>query len=136
MAEVTIGERIRELRKCAVLAQYDLAVVAGVGVHAIRQLEQGWRQIASIATLACLARVLGVDLAELLGRPSVAPAGGESWVSVVAIRDALASVDDLLGELDDVDAPDLTELGRVVRYCFGLYWAGRYGQLAALLPAC
>ncbi|HKR52205.1 MAG TPA: transcriptional regulator, partial [Pseudonocardiaceae bacterium] len=52
---------------------------------------------------------------------------------MVAIRDALTSVDDLRGELDD-GAPGLTELARAVTYAFGLYWAGRYGSLAALLP--
>ncbi len=51
-----------------------------------------------------------------------------------AIRDALTSVDDLLGELDGADAPDLTEFSRAVTYAFGLYWAGRYGPLAAMLP--
>jgi transcriptional regulator with XRE-family HTH domain len=72
MAELTIGEGIRELRKRAALTQYDLAVAAEVSVHTIRQLEQGRRQTASIATLVRLARALGVDLAELLGRPSAA----------------------------------------------------------------
>jgi hypothetical protein len=43
-------------------------------------------------------------------------------------------VDDLLGELDDVDAPDLTELGRAVSCAWGLFYAGRYGPLAAMLP--
>ena len=132
MDESTIGERIRELRQ-GIFTQHDLAVAADVSVHTIRQLEQGRRQTASIATLARLARALGVDVGELLGRPPTALAAGESQ-RVVAIRDALASVDDLLGELDDVDAPDLTELARGVTYAFGLYWAGRYGQLAALLP--
>jgi transcriptional regulator with XRE-family HTH domain len=103
-------------------------------VDVIRKLEQGRRHTASIATLARIARVLGVDLGELLGRPHPALAAGEHQARVVAIRDALTSVDDLLGELDDADAPDLTELGRAVTYSWGLYWAGRYGPLAAMLP--
>jgi hypothetical protein len=41
---------------------------------------------------------------------------------VVAIRDALTSVDDLLGELDDVDAPDLTELARALPYSALARW--------------
>jgi transcriptional regulator with XRE-family HTH domain len=131
--EPTIGGRIRELRG-GIFTQHDLAAAADVSVHTIRQLEQGRRQTASIATLARLARALGVDVGELLGRPPAVPAAGESQARVVAIREALASVDDILGELDDVDAPDLTGLARGVTYAFGLYWAGRYGQLAALLP--
>ncbi|MGH3798675.1 MAG: helix-turn-helix domain-containing protein [Pseudonocardiaceae bacterium] len=111
-----------------------LAVAADVSVDVIRKLEQGRRHTASIATLARIARVLGVGLADLLGpsRPVLAVSGGQD--GVVAIRDALTSVDDLLGELDDADAPDLTEFSRAVTYAFGLYWAGRYGPLTAMLP--
>ncbi|MGH3914887.1 MAG: helix-turn-helix domain-containing protein [Pseudonocardiaceae bacterium] len=133
MAEPTIGERIRELRHPR-YTQVDLAVAADVSVDVIRKLEQGRRHTASIVTLARIARALGVDLSDLL-RPSlpVLAASGDQD-GVVAIRDALTSVDDLLGELDDADAPDLTEFSRAVTYAFGLYWAGRYGPLTALLP--
>ena len=51
-----------------------------------------------------------------------------------AIRDALTSVDDIVGELDGVDLPDLTELGRAVTYAWGTFWSGRYTTLAAILP--
>ncbi len=133
MAELTIGERIRELRR-GIFTQHDLAATADVSVEVIRKLEQGRRMTASIGTLQRLARVLDVDVAELLGpsRPALAASGDQA--RVVAIRDALTSVDDLLGELDDADAPDLTELARAVTYAFGLYWSGRYGPLAAMLP--
>lgn len=129
----TIGERLRELRR-GILTQHDLAAAADVSVDVIRKLEQGRRHTASIATLARIARALNVDLAELLGPARLPPAAGQGQGPVEAIRDALTSVDDLLGELDDADAPDLTELARGVTYAFGLYWAGRYGPLTALLP--
>ncbi|MGH4008826.1 MAG: helix-turn-helix domain-containing protein [Pseudonocardiaceae bacterium] len=131
MVEPTIGERIRELRR-GVMTQHDLAAAADVSVDVIRKLEQGRRHTASIATLARIAAALGVDLPALLApsRPALTASGDQD--RVVAIRDALTSVDGLLGELDD--APDLIELSRAVTYAFGLYWAGRYGQLAALLP--
>jgi transcriptional regulator with XRE-family HTH domain len=128
-----IGERIRELRR-GVYSQIDLATAADVSVDVIRKLEQGRRQTASIGTLQRIARVLDVDVAELLGRSRPVPSGGDDQARVWAIRDALTSVDDLLGELDDVDAPDLTELDRSARYAWGAYWAGRYGLLAAMLP--
>jgi hypothetical protein len=64
----------------------------------------------------------------------VTPATGADQPQVIAIRDALTSVDDLLGELDGADAPDLAELSRSVTYAWGAYWAGRYGALVALLP--
>jgi hypothetical protein len=77
---------------------------------------------------------LDVDLAALLGpsRPALVTEAGQ--VRVSAIRDALTSVDHLLGELDGADAPDLTELNRAVTYAWGAYWAGRYGPLVAILP--
>ena len=133
MATLVIGERIRELRR-GVYSQIDLATAADVSVDVIRKLEQGRRQTASIGTLQRIARVLDVDVAELLGRSRPVPSGGDDQARVWAIRDALTSVDDLLGELDDADAPDLTGLDRSVSYAWGAYWAGRYGLLAAMLP--
>ncbi|MGH3923904.1 MAG: helix-turn-helix domain-containing protein, partial [Pseudonocardiaceae bacterium] len=99
MAEPMIGERIRELRKIVGLTQNDLAAAADTSVDVIRKLEQGRRHTASIATLARLASALGVDLAALLGpsRPVLTASGDQD--RVVAIRDALTSVDGLLGEL-------------------------------------
>lgn len=133
MAEPTIGERLRDLRR-PLYTQLDLAVAADVSVDVIRKLEQGRRLTASIGTLQRLARVLGVDVAALLGHcQPVTPGGaGQAWVG--AIRDALTPVDDLLGELADADAPELTELGRAVTYAWGSFWAGRYEPVALMLP--
>jgi transcriptional regulator with XRE-family HTH domain len=50
MAELTIGERIRELRR-GIFTQHDLAAAADVSVDVIRKLEQGRRLTASIGTL-------------------------------------------------------------------------------------
>ncbi|MGH3898084.1 MAG: helix-turn-helix domain-containing protein [Pseudonocardiaceae bacterium] len=105
-------ERIRDLRRGTYI-QHDLAAAAGVSVDVIRNLEQDRRHTASIATVARIARVLDVDIADLLdSRPALST--GEDWARISFIRDALTSVDDLLGELDDADAPDLTELDRAV----------------------
>ncbi|MGH4021504.1 MAG: helix-turn-helix domain-containing protein [Pseudonocardiaceae bacterium] len=128
-----IGERIRELRR-GVYSQVDLATAADVSVDVIRKLEQGRRQTASIGTLQRIARVLDVDIVDLLGRSRPVPSGGDDRVRMLAIRDALTSVDDLLGELDDIDAPDRGELDRSVTYAWGAFWSGRYGVLAAMLP--
>ncbi|HEX2299866.1 MAG TPA: helix-turn-helix transcriptional regulator, partial [Pseudonocardiaceae bacterium] len=128
-----IGERIRELRR-PTYTQIDLAVAAEVSVDVIRKLEQGRRHTASIATLARIARALGVDVAALLGTPRATSTASDQQDQVIAIRDALTSVDELLGELDDATAPGLTEFSRTVTYAFGLYWAGRYVPLTALLP--
>ncbi|MGH3872324.1 MAG: helix-turn-helix domain-containing protein [Pseudonocardiaceae bacterium] len=133
MSEWTIGDRIRELRR-SVYTQVDLAVAADVSVDVIRKLEQRRRRTASIGTLQRIARALDVDVAELLGRSRPVPSGEGEQARVWVIRDALTSVDDLLGELDDVDAPDLTELGRSLTYGWGAFWSGRYGLLSSMLP--
>ncbi|MGH4006740.1 MAG: helix-turn-helix domain-containing protein [Pseudonocardiaceae bacterium] len=133
MDEWTIGERIRELRR-DIFTQHDLAAAADVSVHTIRQLEQGRRHTASLATLARLARMLGVELAELLGPSHPPGAASENENRVAAIRDVLTGVDELLGEVDDADAPDLTELARAVTYSWGHFYSGRFVPLAALLP--
>jgi transcriptional regulator with XRE-family HTH domain len=133
MAESTIGERIRALRT-PTYTQDDLAAAAGVSVDVIRKLEQGRRHTASIGTLQRIARALDVTIVELLGPSRPASATSAAQAQVSTIRNALTSVDDLLGELDGADAPNLTELSRAVTYAWGLYWAGRYGPLAAMSP--
>lgn len=120
-AESTIGERIRRLRKAALMTQDDLAAAAGVSTDLIRELEQGRRHTASIGSLSRIARALGVDIAALLGSARSAYSAGHDQGRILAIRDALTSVDDILGELNGVDAPDLTELGRAVTYAWGTF---------------
>ncbi|MGH3941051.1 MAG: helix-turn-helix domain-containing protein [Pseudonocardiaceae bacterium] len=132
MVEPTIGERIRELRR-SIYTQVELAVAADVSVDVIRKLEQGRRLTASIGTLQRIARALDVGVADLLGRSDPAPAE-EGQAGLSAIRDALTSIDDLLGAVDDVDVPPVEVLARSVTYGWGAYWAGRYELLAALLP--
>lgn len=58
-------------------------------------------------------------MAELLRPTRSAPSTGEHQARIWAIRDALTGVDDLLGELDDVDSPDLTEFGPQRRLLLG-----------------
>ncbi|MGQ0776277.1 MAG: helix-turn-helix domain-containing protein [Pseudonocardiales bacterium] len=133
MVEPTIGERLRELRRPA-YTQVDLAVAADVSVDVIRKLEQGRRLTASIGTLRRITRVLGVEVAALLGRCQPVSPGGEGHAWVCPIRDALTPIDDLLDELDDANPPDLTELSRSVTYALGAFWAGHYEPVALLLP--
>ncbi|MGH3931027.1 MAG: helix-turn-helix domain-containing protein [Pseudonocardiaceae bacterium] len=134
IVEPTIGECIRELRRPR-YTQVDLAVAANVSVDVIRKLEQGRRLTASIGTLQRIARVLGVDVAALLGRARPAATGQtQEQAQVGAIRDALTSIDDLIGGVDGEDVPTVAMLGRSVTYGWGAYWGGRYGLLAAMLP--
>ncbi|MGH3942946.1 MAG: helix-turn-helix domain-containing protein [Pseudonocardiaceae bacterium] len=132
MTEPTIGERIRELRR-PLYTQVDLAVAADVSVDVIRKLEQGRRLTASITTLQRIARVLGVGVADLLGRARPA-AAGQGQARVEAIRDALTPIDDLIGAFDGGEVPTVAMFARSVTYGWGTHWGGRYGLLAAMLP--
>lgn len=133
-AESTIGERIRRLRTGALMTQDDLAAAAGVSTDLIRKLEQGRRHTCSIGSVHRIARALGVDVGDLLGRarPQRSTDGGQALV--LPIRDALTPIDDLTGLIDDTGVPTVAELGRSVTYGWGAYWGGRYGLLAAMLP--
>jgi transcriptional regulator with XRE-family HTH domain len=66
--EPSIGERIKRLRHGVVMTQDDLAAAAGVSTDLIRKLEQGRRHTASLVSLYRIARALGVEVGELLGR--------------------------------------------------------------------
>ncbi len=132
MNDETIGERIRRFRGKA-LTQRELAERSGVSLALIRALEQGARTGASIASLQKIARALDVDIADLVGKrygiPSDDPDAG-----VVAIRQALTSVDDLIDDSDTERAVTVDEARRSVDYAWGAYWNGRYETLTAILP--
>jgi transcriptional regulator with XRE-family HTH domain len=130
----SIGERIRSLRG-KLLTQRQLADAAQVSVDLIRKLEQGQRHTASIGSLQRIARALDVDIVVLLGTPTSLPPGGPNS-GVVAIRNALTAVDDLLCEVTSHGEPStLDEAWRVVQYAWGSYWSGRLELLGKLLPS-
>jgi len=127
----TIGERIKRLRNGVLMTQDDLAAAAGVSTDLIRKLEQGRRHTASIGRLHRIAAALDVDLGELLGRdnmPDAAPNAG-----VVALRQAVADVTDLLGDVEG-EPLSLRDAERSVTYLWGAYWSGKYEQLTELIP--
>jgi transcriptional regulator with XRE-family HTH domain len=129
--ESAIGEHLKRLRHDAVMTQDDLAAAAGVSTDLIRKLEQGRRHTASIGSLHRIAAALDVDLGELLGRknmPNAAPHAG-----VIALRQAVADVADLLGDVEG-EPLSLRDAERSVTYLWGAYWSGKYEQLTELIP--
>ncbi|MGH3481496.1 MAG: helix-turn-helix domain-containing protein [Nocardioidaceae bacterium] len=130
-AEPTIGERIRRLRNEALMTQDDLAAAAGVSTDLIRKLEQGRRHTASIGSLHRIAAALDVDLGELLGRENIPDAAPDA--GVVALRQAIADVADLLGDVEG-EPLSLRDAERSVTYLWGAYWSGKYDQLTGLIP--
>jgi len=129
--ESSIGERIKRLRTGAWMTQDDLAAAAGVSTDLIRKLEQGRRHTASIGSLHRIAVALDVDLGELLGRDSMPDAAPDA--GVVALRQAVADVTDLLGAVDG-EPLSLRDAERSVTYLWGTYWSGKWVQLTGLIP--
>jgi len=128
-----IGARIQHFRH-GLLTQQELADRSGVSVSLIRKLEQGLKHTTTITNLHSIARALDVDIVALLAKPTTMPSADPNS-GIVAIRDALTAVDDLLDDVTEHDDPaDLAEAHRVVQYAWGSYWAGRLDLLTSLLP--
>lgn len=132
-----IGEQLKRLRSERGLSQAELAERADLSVDVVAKLEQGARQTARMTTLARLAHGLDVDLGELLDRRPRMDRRGAGAGSLLAVRDALLSPDELPGidRADDTGAATpAAQLNRAVRTCWEHYFAGRFGSLAAILP--
>ncbi|MBB5156116.1 helix-turn-helix domain-containing protein [Saccharopolyspora phatthalungensis] len=87
MSGQSLGDRIRQLRG-DLYTQRALADRAQISVEVVRNLEQGKRNTASVATLHKLARALDVTLAELLV-PATIPEHDQDE-SVTALRHAVS----------------------------------------------
>ena len=131
--EETIGERIRRFRGRA-LTQRELAEAAELSEDLISKLERNVKTSASIASLRKIARALDIDIAELVGKRSGMPSG-DSTAGVLAIRQALSPVNDLIDDIDEAEPLTLEQAQREVTYAWGSYWSGRYENLATLLPS-
>lgn len=135
VANTSIGARLRQLRRDAMLTQEELAERAGVSRDLVAKLEQGTRQSARLISLVRLADALDVGLSELLGKRAHLD-GKRDDASVLAIRDVLLSPSLLPGlEPDDAEPTALAELKGAVAAAGRAYWAGKFAELAAALPA-
>jgi transcriptional regulator with XRE-family HTH domain len=134
--EPGIGDRIARLRVRRKLTQERLADLAGVSVDVVRKLEQGRRQTARLSTLNALARALDVEPSVLVGQPTTFEArdDGDS-PSVLALRQAVSPVTELLGEdADPEDPPTIGALRASLRSTEGIRREGRMGEIGVLLP--
>lgn len=129
-----LGARVEWKRERAGMERIDLAIKADVSVHTVKSLELG-RRIPTVPLLQRIARALDTTVAWLLSKPSSLPSADPAAEGVVAIRRVLTPVDDDLDEvLDPVEPLTLDKAVQTSAYLWGCYWAGRYEQLARLLP--
>ena len=131
----SIGSRLSQARAERGLTQEELAARAGISAKMVSLIERG-KRTPGIPTVYALAGALGVQPSRLLDRHDRL-ASGDREQGIAAVRNALLTLGDLPGlDLgDDGPALPLAELERAVDAGWGLYWKGRLGDLAALLPS-
>ena len=132
--DISIGVRLKTLRRDRGMTQAELAELARVSVALVQKLEQGRRGSARTATLIALANALDVELSDFLGkRPRL---GRDDDARVLALRDALLAPE-LLVDVEPGPSGEPTpvnDLRGLVGTAWGDYWAGRFTRLAATLP--
>lgn len=133
-----MGDRIAGLRYRRGLTQEELAERAEVSVDVVRKLEQGRRKTARLTTINALARALDTEPSYLVGQPTTFETHGafeEDSPSVLALRQAISPVADLLGgESDPEDPPSIQELQESLRSTEAIRREGRMGEIGVLLP--
>lgn len=85
---MTVGERIKEMRRKKKITQVELAKISGVRQTTISAAETGVNQ-PTTTTVALIASALGCTVAELLGEgvPAAAPSDGLTPTERQLIRD-------------------------------------------------
>lgn len=134
MSNFSIGKRLRQARRERGLSQERLADLAGCSVSLISKLERGDRGTPGrVATLTDLAGALGISPSDLLGnRERFGVHGG----GLLGVRDILLGVGDLpgFGAPPGGEPVPVPVLDAATRRAWRLYWGGRLGGLAAMLP--
>jgi transcriptional regulator with XRE-family HTH domain len=130
-----VGERIAAHRKRRGISQDALAGLIGMSRSWLSQVERGIRGVDRLSTLADLATVLRVDVADLVGREwRLAPDRSEQVRAIDAIRSQLAGYRHLLGERERCDLWPLPQLRTASVQVHRAYQAASYGRAAAMTP--
>ncbi|GAA1601870.1 helix-turn-helix domain-containing protein [Catellatospora bangladeshensis] len=126
---LTVGDNIAVLRKAAGMTQHKLAREANVSHSLLTKVETGDRP-ASHAFVAAVARALHVPIERVYGQPYD---GSDVPTAVDALRVVLRGYD--LPPAGDVPPRSYDELRASVKAMSDLRRDGKYGKLAAQLPA-
>jgi transcriptional regulator with XRE-family HTH domain len=134
-ADLTIGQRVKQLRTSLKIDRADVAERIGRSVEWLKSVENGRRSLDRYSMITALATALGVDVTELLGVPHRAGATIEqqrAHVAIPALRRVLLRADIVSSQtgaptpLEDLRAR-IDEAHRYRRHA-------RYGDLSAVLP--
>ena len=128
-----IGERVAAYRKRRGMSQEALAGLVGMSRSWLSQVERGLRRVDRLSTLADLASMLRVDVAELIGKDwRLAPNGSRQVQVIDDIRGCLAGYTHLLGE--QPRPWPLPQLRNSVVEVHKANKAAKYEVAAAMLP--
>lgn len=129
-----VGDRIAAYRKRRGLSQEALAGLVGMSRSWLSQVERGLRQVDRLSTLANLAAVLRVDVAELVGRDWRRARNSSTQAGAIeSIREALSSYSPLLDETPSSIWP-LPQLRNAVIEAHKANKAARYQAASDMLP--
>jgi len=133
-----IGENVAIYRRSRGLSQVVLAGLVGRTESWLSQIERGVLRVDRLSVLVELARVLKVEVGDLLGGPPLLKsASGGGYEGLPALRHALLRPDPVAGILEPAagDEPRaLAALQADVAHTWGLLHTCRYAALAAILP--
>ncbi|MGH8884261.1 MAG: helix-turn-helix domain-containing protein [Egibacteraceae bacterium] len=136
--DTSTGERIRHYRERRALSRPTLAGQVGRSASWLEKVERGERFAENIHVLLELARVLKVDLSDLLGPGLELPPNGggpeDLPKGLPALRRCLYVPDGFVEQDRDPERIDLSELASRVEQARDARYAGRYVLLATLLP--
>ena len=129
-----IGERIAIYRTRRGISQVVLAGLVGRSESWLSQVERGVRDVDRVSVLVEMAKVLRVELAELVGQPFALRAadGSHEYVKAAAIRAALTDIRPSNGTGSD-GALDLDGLAVAVREFQATYQAARYEEAGGMV---
>lgn len=130
-----IGTRLRAARRERGLTQDQLAERARLSPDMISRIERGDRR-PSIPALHALAAALRISPSQLLGKRERLEGGGGDR-GMLGVRDAIQAVTEIPGLALDPDGPPAAPdaLAAACAQGWDLYWSGRLGLLAELLPS-
>lgn len=128
----SVGARIATYRKRKGMTQPQLAGLVGRSESWLSQVERGVRPVDRLSVLQSLADLLGVSVADLIGRTTPA----RTKATVPAVLDGLRSALTRYGRLatDTTRTLPAAQVRATVVQAHRAYQATRYRQLAAVLP--
>jgi transcriptional regulator with XRE-family HTH domain len=128
----TVGERIAYYRRRRGLTQEVLAGLVGRSAVWLSKIERGERTLDKVSVLLALACVLKISPGDLIGGIELPPNGGDPLEPPRGIHGIRHAV--LVDLPPDREAPALAKLRAGAKRAMDLRQAGRYEEVAFLLP--